>query len=990
VEAVATFRTLLSIARQLLRPLAAVLLGMVALPSLPAATFVVTNRNDSGAGSFRQAILNANSNAGADRITFSIPGTPPLIISPTAALPPITGTVAIDGTTQPGFAGAPLVALSDGQIVGTANGLTLQAPGCEVRGLAISRFRGSGVLINSSGNIVAGNFIGVTAAGTAALGNALAGITIQGAANNVIGGTNAADRNVISGNDYGIFVTGFGSSGNVIAGNLIGTDVTGTLDVGNTNHGVLFDNVSGNWIGGTIPGARNVISGNNRAGVYLNEALTTGNQVAGNYIGTDITGTAGIANETNGIVLQNATANVIGGTTPGAGNLISANGERGILFQGTLAQGNRVEGNVIGLSAHGTNALPNRSSGIGLIAASFNVIGGTNATARNVISGNLQSGVAVHDAQCTGNSILGNFIGTDVSGTRAAGNNLSGITVAQGTNNIIGGTAAGSRNVISGNALSGVYVVSGSGTVLAGNFIGTDATGSAGLRNVQGGIRIDGPGNTIGGSSPSARNVISGNGIPAMPASGVVLFGAAASNNVVAGNFIGTDASGTAAIPNAYAGVGLTNAPRNVIGGAGPFEGNVISGNANSGIYLAGTGATRNRIEGNRIGTSTAGTSAVANGGGGIYLYGSPTNQIGGAAPHAGNLISGNSRVGISIGDAGAGGSTVMGNWIGWQANGSSALANQWHGVEVTNVSAIIGGPNPGEGNRIGNAATSGYDGVRVRAQTTGVRVRGNAMSGNGGSSINGLGIDLDTDGVSANDNGDGDGGANGLQNFPVITSVTGRFICRIEGTLNSRANQTFTVDFHGNAANEDSGFGEGERWLGAISVTTGGGGNVSFSATLTNLFGAGSWITATATDANGNTSEFARIATIVPAPDSDGDGLSDDYEAAAGLNPANGSDASTDADGDGHAAQNEFVAGTDPQLATDVFRLTVEPRADGNLIRFTGKVGRLYRVDAANQVDGPWTTLGNQVAGTGAAIRLVDPQGVGATRFYRAQVTSN
>ncbi len=974
----------------MLRLFAVVLPGLVASPLLPAATFVVTNRNDAGAGSFRQAILNANSNAGADRITFNITGTPPLVISPATVLPAVTDTVAIDGTTQPGYSGAPLVALSDGQIVGAANGLTLQAPGCEVRGLVISRFRGSGILISSSGNVVAGNYLGVTPSGTAALGNAVAGITILGAANNLIGGTNAADRNVISGNDYGIFVTGFGSSGNVIAGNLIGTDVTGTFDVGNTNHGVLLDNVSGNWIGGTVPGARNVISGNNRAGVFLNEALTTGNQVAGNFIGTDITGTTNIANETNGIVLQNATANLIGGATTGAGNLISGNGERGILLQGTLAQGNRVEGNVIGLSAHGTNALPNRSSGIGLIAASFNVIGGTNAAARNVISGNQQSGVAIHDAQCVGNAILGNFIGTDVSGTRAAGNNLSGITVAQGTNNVIGGVAAGSRNVISGNALSGVYLVSGSGTVLAGNFIGTDASGSAGLRNAQGGVRIDSPGNTIGGSSRAARNVISGNGIPAMPASGIVLFGMAASNNVVAGNYIGTDATGAVAVPNTYAGIGLTNAPRNIIGGTGPFDGNVVSGNANSGIYLAGLNATGNRIEGNRIGTSASGATAVANGGGGIYLYGSPTNQIGGAAANAGNLISGNSRVGISIGDAGAGGNIVMGNRIGWQANGSSPLPNQWHGVEVTNVSAIIGGVSLGEGNRIGNAATSGYDGVRVRAQTTGVRVRGNAMSGNGGPSVNGLGIDLDTDGVSANDNGDGDGGANGLQNFPIITSVTGRFIARINGTLNSRANQTFTLDFYGNAALEESDSGEGERWLGAITVTTGGGGNASFAAAFTNLFGAGSWITATATDANGNTSEFGRIVAIVPAADSDGDGLPDDYELAAGLNPASSSDAAVDTDGDGHTAVDEFTAGTDPLATPDAFRLTVEPGIDGNVIRFGGKVGRLYRVDAADQVDGPWTTLASQVAGTGIEIRLVDLSGLGATRFYRARVASD
>ncbi len=984
---------MISLIRHLSRAITAaariVWIGLVPLAS--GATFVVTSPGDNGAGSLRQAILDANSAPGADRIHFDITGMgPPLTIALASALPAITEAVALDATTQPGYAGTPAVTISGSGLPGTPHGLTLQTSGAEVRGLAIIQFRGNAIQITGGGNhVIAGNRLGIAANGITASGNSMAGIFIQGASRNFVGGTNANDQNVISANDAGIIITGFGSTGNRIAGNRIGTDATGTLDRGNTNHGVLLDNTGGNIVGGVTSSARNVISGNNRAGVYLNEALTTGNEISGNFIGTDITGTAAIANETNGIVIHNAPANIIGGTAPGAGNVISGNGERGILLQNTYAQHNRVEGNLIGLAASGQVALGNRASGVGFSTASFNMLGGTNGAARNVISGNQQSGVFIADARCVGNVVSGNFIGTDSTGAIALGNLFSGVVVAQGTNNVIGGSSAAARNIISGNTQGGVHLQGGSRTVVAGNYIGTDASGRFRVRNAQGGVRIDCAGNTVGGASPQARNVISGNGLTNAPANGVVLFGVAASNNVVAGNFIGMDATGGGALANTLAGIGITNAPRNIIGGTGPFEGNVLSGNASSGIYLSGSLAGGNRIQGNLIGTDATGMLDRGNLLDGITIYGTPGTLIGGPQPGAGNVISRNSLSGVWIGIS-ASGTVIQGNLIGLRRDGSGLLGNILHGVEIDIATGtIVGGTAPGTGNRIADSTQAGYDGVRVRNTANGNSIRGNMIFGNGGSTANGLGIDLGPDGVTANDAGDNDTGGNSLQNFPVITSVTGRYTTRITGTLHSKASQTFTLDFHGSIAADASGYGEGDRWLGAASVTTGVDGNGSFSVAFTNLFGAGTSLAATATDTNGNTSEFGMAVPVIPAPDADNDGLPDDYETAAGLNPGSASDAASDEDRDGHANSKEFTAGTDPLDARDALRVTATPIIGGTVVTFPSVPGRLYRVESSPYVVGPWSVLADQLSGTGAQLRSVD-EATSATRFYRVRVSTN
>ena len=249
------------------------------------ATYTVTNTNDTGAGSLRQAIQNANANGGADTIDFNIAGAGVKTINVMSALPAITGTVVIDGTTQPGFASTPLIEI-DGQTQ-SYEGLYLDtgSDGSTIKGLAINHFMRAILINTSSNNVVVGNFLGTDATGTVAKPN-WAGVATR-TSNNIIGGTSAADRNIISGNSVdGIQITGAsGGSGNVVMGNYIGLDVTGTVDLGNTNQGVaLYNGAKDNIIGGTAAGAGNVISGNNGEGVRVVTSGTTGNVVVGNLI----------------------------------------------------------------------------------------------------------------------------------------------------------------------------------------------------------------------------------------------------------------------------------------------------------------------------------------------------------------------------------------------------------------------------------------------------------------------------------------------------------------------------------------------------------------------------------------------------------------------------------------------------------------------------------------------------------------------------------
>ena len=839
----------------------AVLFLLLASSRCLAAVYTVTSTADSGAGTLRQALTSANTNAllsspGVQNINFALT-TRPYTITLASALPAGLVPVIIDGTTQPGYVNKPIVELNGNNAAG-AVGLNLGAGASTVRGLVLNRFASYAIELNGASNTVAGNWIGTDTNGLLSLGNQSYGIyaTTSG---NVIGGTNATDRNVISGNSLGIFLASPGG-GNLVLGNWIGVNASNSLALANTNHGIQINGSAGNIIGGTNAGAANVISGNKGSGIYIYTTGASNNIILGNLIGTDSAGALAVSNSFDGVTINGLAGNVIG-----PGNVISGNGYSGVDLTGSTSSSNLVMGNWIGTDKTGLVALPNNVAGIALVAANANQIGGANAGAGNVISGNLQSGVelvsnAVH------NVIQGNLIGVNAAGTGALSNGLDGIVLNGASSNLIGGTVSGARNIISGNASDGVCILQLTDTAnqVQGNFIGTDITGAKALPNSNVGVLVQGCTNSIGGPAAGAQNVISGNA-----QQGVLLAGSAGSvplGNIVQGNILGLDITGTNVLPNGNAGIGVSAAAKSQIGGAAAGARNIISGNNSYGLFVYGAQATNNVIQGNYIGPDRTGLRAVGNKYEGIYMEGGSSNQIGGTNAGAGNLISGNGTVGIWFTNTTL--NVIQGNYIGTDATGTNNLANSAHNLDFeANASGnIVGGTNAGAGNRIAYAP-DGFAGIRIRVGTQNILISGNSIWGNTGLGIT-LGVlyteapnqDCES-GVAAN-------AANASQNYPVITNVLcGPASTLIRGYLDSAMGASYRLQFFANPQVDPSGYGQGQFYLGATSLTLGAACTSNFMVLLPVTVPAGWSVSATATDPNNNTSEFSADALAVNPP---------------------------------------------------------------------------------------------------------------------------
>ncbi len=518
-----------------------------AKPGAPSNTYTVTNTNNSGNGSLRKAISDANANPGFDTINFAI-GSGPQTIAPLGSLPVIVDPVNINATTQPGYAGTPIIELSGQNTSGATDGLIISGPGgggTTIQGLAINLFPRFGIFINVvGGNVIRNCYIGTDRTGVADVGNANNGIHILNSPNNLIGGINAGDRNLISGNNAdGIHIEGSGSQTNRIEGNIIGLNAGGTFKVGNDFNGItITDNGSNNTIGNTAVGGRNIISANGHAGIYIYSGAS-GNRIIKNFIGLDITGTSGVANGRDEIKSVNAPLTVIGQN--GAGNFISGNGDNGI--EATNASTTTIQFNLIGLDYLGSTAVPNSTDGIHISNSTGVVIGGVWGTTGNLVSGNYRHGIYLQ-GNLPGLQVKGNLIGTDAGGSQARGNHNSGVYV-ESYDLTIGGSASADRNIIAGNSTAGIDLAVNTNHVrIFGNYIGTNITGTAALPNYYG-VLVDRVGyNYIGGANPGEGNVISGNSSDGIS----MRFGAR--NNVVLGNIIGLNAAGTAAIGNELCG----------------------------------------------------------------------------------------------------------------------------------------------------------------------------------------------------------------------------------------------------------------------------------------------------------------------------------------------------------------------------------------------------------------------------------------------------
>ncbi|MHB1559743.1 MAG: beta strand repeat-containing protein, partial [Isosphaeraceae bacterium] len=842
---------------------------------LSGTTFYVDNTADTGTGSLRQAIINSDN-------TAATPSSPNVInfsqlsniarIQLLSALPAITQPVVIDGTTEGSYNGAnPVVQLIGDYAGGSAIGLDIEASGTQVKALAIDGFTPGGVLIDNASNVTlshdwlgldpSGNATGPDANGNTVINANGYGVTIQSENGGTSKGDVISDSIVSVSFNNGITLSGAGTTQNVVSGTMIGASSTGEAVVdnagnllGNGRYGssggsgvVIEGGASFNTIGGTTAAAENVIAGNATYGVYITGSNTDYNYVEGNAIGTDRSELK--ANDGSGHSYGNGQSGVAidGGAqandvvgSPTAPEVIANNGGDGVLISGTGTSYNYVDGVNVGNDRNGANALPNAGDGV-------------------AVNGGAQF------------------------------------------NNV--GFTYGDQNTISGNAGNGVSL-SGQGTdnnVVANDLIGLAAGGNAALANRGDGVLVNGQAskNSIGNPLAGGNNVISGNGTW-----GVYISDSNTIDNTVANNFIGTNAAGTAAVPNANNGLDIvSSAADNTVGGTTAAARNVISGNANEGV-LIGLSATGNLVEGNDIGTDATGTKAVGNKLDGVYVgLGAVNNTIGTASATSYsqyNVISGNGTNGILVANSGTSGTSIDGNLIGTNAAGTAAVPNANDGVVVAGGTSgtIIGASSANI--EVNIIAGNGNNGVEADAPNTGLyfttiglgvggQALGNAGDGLLVNGVSGVNLQLDT---IADSGGYGIETINGADNnsfrdspiygnarggileqsdpllipAPVLTSVTStNGQTTITGTIPSSPvqNGTLILDLFANPASTPSGNVQGQTYLGAANVTTNANGGASFTVTISATVAGGDLVTATASNSLSATSQFSNAVAV-------------------------------------------------------------------------------------------------------------------------------
>ena len=494
-----------------------------------------------------------------------------------------TGTAALPNTYQ---GVAVFLGAQNNVIGGTSTAARNVIAGNNLDGIAFLNSGTTGNLVE--GNYIGLNAAGNAKLANNGAGVA---IVAGAASNIVGSSTVAGGRNVISGNNYqGVVMTDAGTNLNKVQGNIIGMNPAGTASLGNQGGGVdIFGSASSNTIGGTTNVASNYLAGNGSAGINLSGTGTKSNLVQHNFIGMTLSGNGAVPNNAGVQIFGGAQRNTIGGTTASVRNIISGNNFQGVAISGSGTKSNTVAGNYIGTNKTGTTALPNTAAGISIfLGAQSNVIGGATATSRNVISGNLNQGITISDTGTTLNQVSSNFIGTN-AGTAALPNAFSGVDLFTGAaSNIIGGTGKG--NVISGNGNYGLSI-SGPGTSLQtvqGNFIGLNATGTAGIGNSYSGIILfnGAQSNLIGDTLTGDANLIAFNGI-----SGIDVFDSTTTGNDFNANSIfSNNALGINLVGGSEDGFGVTaNDPQDADTGPNQLQNYPVLTSANSSAVIQGS-----------------------------------------------------------------------------------------------------------------------------------------------------------------------------------------------------------------------------------------------------------------------------------------------------------------------------------------------------------------------------------------------------------------
>lgn len=801
------------------------------------ATFTVTSNANTGIGSLRNAITQANNNPGADIIAFNLPAGS-RTIALTSALPSISGQVTIDGTTNPGYAGAPIVEITGNNTL-IANALIMNASNSVVRGLSITGFArdanfnfGRGIVLNGSNNVVENNYFSLRPGGVSTLSLGRYGVELNGASNTIRNNAGYASQAFVANDE-----AASGAINNVIVGNLMGTSASGinlALTSG-MNYSVILNAGSGNRIGGPNAVDRNVIAVPAFAGIYLNNNAGT-TTIQNNFIGLNVSGSGSLAFSnpgTSGIQIVAGSGHLIRDNV-----IANANGNQ---IQLSTSTGIQIHGNRIGLTQAGAPA----GTGQRAVFASGSefgslTIGSTNSVDRNWIMPGTLGGIVNQNSD--GDMLVtNNVIGIAPNGSVSALHAAPGISVLATASkvyiegNILG--SAGSTDLIYAEALSNNMLV-GSVVRIVGNQLGMNVAGTAAVGNSVSskGIVITDTGNAL-----VSQNKIAGVGV------GISNVGM----NYLYGNQIGLDASG---INPLSVGSGI-HSIFGVVGGSGPGEGNLIGDWTNSAIdVIDGTNAL---IRGNRIGTNIDNTGIYT---GTTGIRSTVTSIIGGTNPGEGNTITGAS---MAI-ELGGGASTVQGNTLG--------LPGRPNGVGIrlapaaTNLAnMLIGGDTASAGNTIAHNTGKAI----VLTQTSGltvqnVTIRRNSIHSNGGPAI-----DFNNDGLTANDPLDADTGVNGLQNFPLLFSAdsSGGAQTAVTGFVNTSPSTPLVIDFY----SADVANNEARTWLGSKTIVSDASGGASFSHSLPFVAG-NKFIVATATNIaafpNGATSEFSPAIAVTGPTD--------------------------------------------------------------------------------------------------------------------------
>lgn len=639
-----------------------------AVPLTKAATYTVTNLNDNGAGSLRQAIIDSNGNPGADIINFdNLNGTINLV----TALEGIMDTVTINGQQATNIT---INAAGKNQCLAFQGGA-----GSVVKGIVCSGGNAVGIDVQPAASVTVGGtgagekvqVTGVAGPGLRVNGSATVlgsifnanniGISLNGATSTSIGDGTVGGRNLIySNNNDGLDIQG-ATTNFTINNNYIGS-ANGINDNGNGNNGIL---ISGSANGGTIQ--NNLISGNTQAGIRIFNGTHT---IQGNIIGLTTAG-ADLGNDMQGISLEGSN-NIIGGAG-GLRNIISGNGQDGIRIDGNVktSTGNNIQYNYIGTNLDATAVVAN-NKGI--------VIEGNNADANtiqnNVVSGNAQFGIQIRSG-ADNQVVQGNTVGLNLAGNVDLGNNQQGIMIETSGNTIGGANAL--RNVVSGNNQTGIQVDGNANTasnnIIQYNYIGTNLDGSTAIANNKG-VSIQGnnaDGNTI------QFNVISGNAQEGLWTQ------SGADNQLIYGNYLGLNAAGNADLGNGFMGLKLESNGNTVGDAADGTRANFIAGNNDHGVLL--NGAANNTFKRNVIGLAIDKTTRIGNNNNGIIIQGgSNTNVIGGTEAAAGNLIApADNRVAIVIdGTAGNGNNVIRNAFV----NGTNTAYVVRNGTSNENVAA--------------------------------------------------------------------------------------------------------------------------------------------------------------------------------------------------------------------------------------------------------------------------------------------------------------